>query len=61
MNTALKIIGIISTISGGLGSLAGVVPEKWGVWLAAGGIVLHQCAHTIGDVLDDGKINDSYK
>ena len=61
MTNAFKIIAIIISITTGVGTFAHMIPESIAKWVILVSVVLHQAAHTIGDMLDDGQLNDSYK
>lgn len=67
MDKALKIISLVAkifSIIGGLTAYAGMIPEKWGhIAILVFGIasVLHHTVVQIGDLIDDGKDNDSFK
>ena len=67
MDKALKVVSIIGKILSliaGLSAYAGMIPEKWGgIAIIVFGIasVLKDAVNRIGDYLDDGKPNDSFK
>ena len=67
MNKTIKILSYIGKISGAVASVASyadALPPKWqGLGLLIIGIssILKDTVNRLGDLLDDGKSNDSFK
>lgn len=69
MNKALilKVLSATGTVLGTAGGIAAyndILPQKWlpyAVVLGTVSVSLHKVVTTLGDLLDDGQLNDSFK
>ncbi len=62
MNT-LKILSLAGKIAGFVTALNAIpfIPQEYGVWIFAGASILKDAINRVGDLLDDGKENQSFK
>ena len=67
MKNATKFLALAAKIAGmvvGLGAYANMLPEKWapvGVIVFGVASILKDAVNRVGDLLDDGAVNGSFK
>ena len=65
MNKAniLKICSYVAKLTGLLASFNTIpfIPAEYGILIFAGASLLKDTVNRIGDIVDDGKVNDSFK
>lgn len=67
MQKILKLLSLLGKFAGvvaGLGAYTDQLPAKWanlGFFIFAGASILKDAVNRAGDLLDDGKANDSFK
>jgi|GEM_PF-727888 len=60
---ALKVLSLVGKVAGVVAGLNVVpfVPAKYGLFIFAGASILKDVVNRVGDLVDDGKQNDSFK
>ena len=60
---ALKILTLVGKVAGFVAAMNAIpfVPASWGIWIFAGASILKDGINRIGDLMDDGQANQSFK
>lgn len=63
MNTTLKILSLIGKVAGFVTALNAIpfIPQEAGIYIFAGASILKDVVNRIGDLVDDGKENQSFQ
>lgn len=62
MNT-IKVLTLVAKVAGLVAGLNAIpfIPAEYGLYVFAGASILKDAINRIGDLVDDGKQNDSFK
>lgn len=60
---AIKILSLVGKVAGVIAGLNVIpfVPPQYGVFIFAGASILKDVVNRVGDLVDDGKQNDSFR